>query len=282
MNKIAVIGHTGMVGSTVYRWFKDQNREVMGLSLDKQDEDWDYINEYCRFIFVCVPTPFNWKIRRCDLSIIEDVFDSIRGEKVVIIKSTVPIGTTERMQERYPDLKVLFNPEFLSEKTAWSDYINPDRQFVGYTDKSKGVAHAVMNLLPESTCDYILPSKESEFLKYINNLHGMMEIMESNHYYEVCKKEGLDYDRIVKCMTSSRWVGCPMGRHYRKIWHNGKRGYGGKCFPKDVNAYLEYLEQQGLDDTLFAAMNQMNKRILEEQGLSESDAEDITYKNPKT
>lgn len=277
---VAIVGHTGMVGSNVYRWFSEEMKYVVfGISLDKQEADWDEINKATNYIFVCVPTPFDWDSQSIDLSILESVLSQIDDGKTVIIKSTIPIGTTERLQ-RSSKLKLLFNPEFLSEKTAWADFTHPDRQFVGYTKDSYKEATNVLNMLPESPMDMIVPSKEAELLKYINNLHGMVEIMESNHYYEVCQKEGLDYDRVLKCMLGSKWVGCAMGRHYRVIWHNGKRGYGGTCFPKDMNNYLQYCNENNIDASLFDAVNNMNKRILKEQGLSERGAEKITFKNP--
>lgn len=280
--KVAVIGYRGMVGSTVYKWFKDEKKlKVCGIDVEDSTHTWDEVNKIADAIFVCVPTPFNWKTHQVDLSILNAVVDKVEDGKIVVVKSTVPIGTTNVLQRKRKKVYFMFNPEFLSERTAWADFTNPDRQFLGYTRRSHRYCHQVMEILPESPGDYFLPASEAELLKYINNLHGMLEIMESNHYWEVCQKEGLDYKRVRKCMTASRWVGCPMGRHYRKIWHNGKRGYGGKCFPKDMNNYLQYCHESGVDARLFKAVNEMNQRILAQQDLSETEAEQITYKNPR-
>jgi UDPglucose 6-dehydrogenase len=192
---------------------------------------------------------------------------------VVVLKSTVPVGTIEKLQKKFPRIKLLFNPEFLSEATCDEDFRHPDRQVVGYTAKSFGQAIKVLNTLPPSAYDVIVPSKEAELLKYMNNLRGMIEVMESNHYWEVCEKEGLDYERVTKAALAAKWVGAPMGRHYRRIFHNDFRGFGGKCFPKDINAWLEYCRKRGINSTLMGAVRKMNRRILMEQKLSEEQAE---------
>ena len=272
--KIGVIAHRGMVGKTTYDWFKAQkDYEVFGYSLNERTQYKETLD--ADLIFVCVPTPFDWKKKTFNGKIVEDTLANIPDGKVVVIKSTVPIGTTNRLQKKYPHLKLLFNPEFLSEATCKEDFTNPDRQFVGYTPESYKEAVKVLNTLPESAFDAYMPAKEAELLKYINNIHGTIEIMESNHYYEVCKKEGLDYERVLKAALASKWVGVPMGRHYRVIKHKGKRGFGGKCFPKDINAWIQYLDGNQLDASLPRAVRKMNRRILKAQGYTEEDAEQL-------
>lgn len=280
-NTIGVFGHLGMVGGTTLRYFKDQGCEVTGFdpreAIDVGQMDKIYNAD---LIFVCVPTPFNWEKNYFDGSILGQVLTEIsknskKENPVVVIKSTMPVGSTERFQKTYPNLKLLFNPEFLSEATCDNDFRNPDRQFIGYTEKSYDEATKVLNSLPESPYGVIMPSKEAELLKYINNVHGTIEIMESNMYYEVCKEEGLDYDRVLKAMLASKWVGVPMGRHYRVIFHKNKRGFGGKCFPKDISAWIEYLDKKHIDNTLPKAVLEMNKRILKEQGYTLEESEKL-------
>lgn len=279
-NSIGVVGHRGMVGKTTFDWFKNKaehvDYKVIGYSLEDTASKAETLQ--ADLLFVCVPTPFDWKTNKFDGSIVESVIKEIdenssKENPVVVIKSTMPIGSTQKLQEKYPRLKLLFNPEFLSEKTCYADFQNPDRQFVGYTDQSYDEAIKVLNTLPESPYGAIMPVKEAELLKYINNVHGTIEIMESNMYWEVCQKEGLDYDRVLKGALASKWLGVPMGRHYRVIYHKGKRGFGGKCFPKDINAWVEYLDKNGIDSQLPTAVREMNKRILAEQNYSESDSE---------
>ena len=266
---IGIIGHMGMVGGTTYRYFKDQNFDVHGYDLRDPDNGLDQaLNS--DIVFVCVPTPFNWKTNKHDNSIVKKVLNQIPNDKIVVIKSTVQIGTTEKLQQEFPKLKLLFNPEFLSESTCDEDFRHPDRQFVGYTDKSKTEAQKILNILPTSIgCGLTMPSKQTELLKYINNMHGALAVMEFNHYYEVCQKENIDYDSTIKAATASKYL----NPSYTNVWHKNYRGFGGKCFPKDINAWLQYLQENHLDDTLFKAVRDMNRRILGEQNLTEIEAE---------
>lgn len=270
---IGVIGHRGMVGGTVFRYFKQHGYEQTIFGYSKSDQtDRDKVNS-ADIIFVCVPTPFDWTTNSFDGSIVESALTEIADGRIVVIKSTVPIGTTEKLQEKFPNLKILFNPEFLSEASSDNDFFAPDRQFVGYTPQSYGVAIQVLNLLPESAYGVIMPSKEAELLKYINNLHGALAVIEANHYYDVCSAEGLDYERVMRAAEASKWVGAPMARQYHKVFHKGFRGYGGKCFPKDVNAWIEYCKKKDIPVTLFEAVRVENRAILEDQNLTEPDAE---------
>ena len=270
---VGIVGHLGMVGGTVYRYFKDKQLEVYGYDLREPKNKKKVFG--AEIVFVCVPTPFDWvKNRYIDLAV-ESTLVGISPGRTVVIKSTVMIGTTEKLQNKYPQLKLLFNPEFLSEATADMDFRNPDRQFVGYTSESYKEATKVLNMLLMSPYDAIMPAQEAELLKYINNLHGVLEVLESNHYFEVCQKEGLDYERVIRAAVASKWVGCPMGRQYRVIKHRGYRGVGGKCFPKDLNAWLEYCHKNGIAAEIMTAARKMNRRILAEQKLTEKEAEKL-------
>lgn len=272
---IGIVAHTGIVGSTVYRYFKEELKmPTYGYSLKKREEE-EKVNK-ADLVFICVPTPFEWPNHGFKDHIVDEALSKLQDGMIVVIKSTVVIGTTEKFQKKYPKLFLMFNPEFLSEATNWEDFVRPDRQFVGYTKESYKYATQVLNLLPESPYDAIMPAKEAELLKYINNMHGILEIIESNHYYDVCQKEGLDYDRVIRAAVSSKWVGCSMGRHYRVIFHKGKRGFGGKCFPKDLNVWIQYCNNKGLDVRLLAAAREINRDLLVSQGLNEELAEKVT------
>lgn len=275
LNKIGVVGATGMVGGVVLRYFQKEGKEVYGYSR-KEPKYQDWVNNEADVIFVCVPTPYVWKESKFDASVVGKALNKIKEGKTVVIKSTVTIGTTDRFQKEYPRLKLLFNPEFLSEATCDADFDHPDRQFVGYTKESYLMATRVLHLLPESPYDLICPAKEAELLKYINNMHGILEVIESNHYYDVCQKEGLNYERVCRAMVASKWVGPSMGRHYRVIYHKGYRGFGGKCFPKDVNAWTDYCKEKGIDVRLLETARNINQDLLTSQGLDEATVEKIS------
>ena len=143
LKKIAIMGY-GMVGGALGRYFTD----VKGIEPIIYDpckvEDLNKAD----IIFVCVPTPYNEEKGGFNLSYVEDAFSKIDGEKIVVIKSTVWPGTTRQFQEKFPQHKVAFNPEFLTEATADFDTQNPDRQIVGYTEKSRTIVGDIMRILP--------------------------------------------------------------------------------------------------------------------------------------
>lgn len=271
--KIGVIGYKGMVGSNVFRWFKEKGYNVMGTSRKTKTRNWKLGFGY---YFICVPTPYDWKKKKVDISGLEawiKILNEQADLSIVVIKSTVPPETTKRLQQKYKRIHLLFNPEFLSEKTAWSDFINPDRQIIGVTDRSKGYAITILNMLPISSYDMIIPSTEAEIVKYVNNFHGSLMVIFSNFIYDLSQKLNANYEDIRDASEASKWVGSPMGRMYWNVFHAGFRGYGGKCFPKDMNTLLEYSKKKRVKSEILEAMIAANKRILRKQKMSEKDAE---------
>ena len=268
---LGVIGHTGMVGSEVYTYFKSKKYSVLGLSVDRREgfsnSSWDEINNKCDIIFVCVPTPYNFRKKSPDFSIVENVLNKITGRKIVVIKSTVWPGFSNKMKNKYPKLKIVFNPEFLSRKTAKKDFENPDRQIVGYTGNSKKNAETVLKLLPKGKYSKIVKSDEAELIKYAHNVFGSIAIIYANHLYEVSEKLKIDYNQIKDGFTASEFIGKGISR-YMNVFHNDKRGFGGPCFPKDVNSYIKFCKSIGVDAELPIAAWKADVRILDEQNIS--------------
>ena len=171
--KIGVVGN-GFVGSAVANGFSkydvkifDKNPEASKNSLeDVLDQD---------FVFVCVPTPMKDIMGDdCNLSIIESCFkeiEEIRSNAIFIIKSTVPIGTTHRLQKSHPSINIVHSPEFLTAKFAKEDFLNADRHIVGYAKKKsigEKAAKLFKSAFPNIPC-LMMKSDESESVKYIAN-----------------------------------------------------------------------------------------------------------------
>lgn len=272
---IAVIAHRGMVGGTLFNYFEKKGHEVMGWSRSNRTHEWEEINKKADYIFICVPTPFDWDQNKVDLTALSDTLYKIepREDRVVVIKSTVPPETTEKMQKRFSMLNILFNPEFLSESTAEADFSNPDRQLIGYTEKSYKYAVDTLHLLPQSAYDVIMKATEAEIVKYVNNVHGATMVIFANFFKDLADHCKVDFERIRIASIASKWVGSAMGRQYWDVNHGGFRGYGGKCFPKDVNTLLAYAKDNRLPYSLLQVIKDMNVSILAQQGLTEKDAE---------
>jgi len=257
--KVGIIG-IGMVGGAVRRYFeKKPNYELFLYDKNKKMGSVEEVNK-ADFIYICVPTPYKEK---CDTSIVEEVISGIKGEKVIIIKSTVIPGTTERLQKQYEQHKILFNPEFLTEATADQDFSFPDRQIVGYTERSYNVAKDVLQQLPLAPFERIVPATVAEMIKYFSNAWFTVKVVFANQMYDLCQKLGIDYDLVRDGASADRRI----GRTHLKIWHNGFRGAGGKCLPKDLKALLKLAEELEVDMPLLKSTDLYNDKLIKSQGL---------------
>ena len=210
-------------------------------------------------IFICVPTPHK-NNTGFDLSAVEEAFSVIKGEKIVVIKSTVLPGTTEAMQKKYPNHKVLFNPEFLKEVSAEEDMKNPYEQIVGYTKNSKDVAKEILRILPKASTEFIIPAVEAEMVKYFSNTFLATKVIFANQIYDLCQKLNIDYDSIKEmAKTNPRFS----FSHF-DIWADGYRGYSGKCLPKDTKSLIQFGDKLRVDLSLLKKVDKINEKLLKD------------------
>ncbi len=284
--KIGVAG-VGWVGGQLERYF----REIKGYQTGKNLFLYDILPEKCSgsigeadIIFVTLPTPRDSQTGACDTSIIADAMKKIDQlsngqEKVIVIKSTVPPGTTESFQKQYPHHKFLFNPEFLSEKTAWHDMMKPDRQIVGFTENGFEAAQLVLSLLPKApfmspwgigTYQHTrITATEAEFIKYAGNVYFVRKVNWANALARAAEKLGVDYENIRKGMSADHRI----GDSHLDVAHGGYKGWGGYCFPKDLDAFIQFAKISDLEDmaTMLTADRNFNEALLNEQGLTLAD-----------
>lgn len=208
-------------------------------------------------ILVCVPTPYDKKIG-FDVSAVEDAFSILKGKKLVIIKSTVIPGTTERLQRKYPNHKIIFNPEFLRAETAEKDVLNPFEQIVGYTKKSKSVAKEVLKILPRAPYEFIVPATEAEVFKYLSNSFLATKVIFANQFYDLCQKLKVDYERVKEMAK----VSPRFGFSHFEIWMDGFRGYKGACLPKDTKALIQLADKLKVNMDLLKQVDRINERLL--------------------
>ena len=264
--KIAIVG-VGMVGGALRRYF-EKIKKIKPFLYDK-GKNLGSVQEVNQadVIFICVPTPFDKEKNYFDLSHIEDAFSKIQGKKIVVNKSTALPGTTEYLQKKYPQHKVLNNPEFLTEMTADQDMAYPDRQLVGYTEKSYNVAKDVLQLLPLAPFERILPATETEMVKYFGNTWFSTKVIFANQIYDLCQKLGVDYDRIRDAAAADKRI----DRTHLEVWHKGYRGYGGKCLPKDIKAFIRFADKKGIDLTLHKTVDEINEQLLKDQNIDDAE-----------
>ncbi len=287
-----------MVGEPIKWWFEEKRGLKRKLELLCYDVDpkKGYFDDYnlADVIFIAVPTPPN-PDGSCNVSIVESAAASIHGEKIVVIKSTVPPGTTEGLQKKFPHHKFLFNPEFLTESQAREDFLKPVRQIVGYTEKSRDVALAVLNLLPVSyyqspwmSSTYTFrchTATEAEVIKYASNVFGASKVTFANNVYDVCSglksSEGLevDYEHVRDALGADPRI----GPAWLDVNHGSYRGFGGYCFPKDLKAFTVFVsgltkkvslpmsDRLGNAVDLFRAIWNYNYHLLVHQNLTIED-----------
>jgi len=260
--KIGIIG-VGMVGGATKRYFEKKGIKTFLYDKGKNLGSVEEINQG-EIIFICVPTPFD-KEKGFDLSFVEDACRNISGEKIVIIKSTVLPGTTEKFQKKYPQHKFLFNPEFLTELTADQDMQYPDRQIIGYTKESHNVAGDVIQILPLAPFERIMPATEAETVKYFGNTWFSTKVIFANQMNDLCQKLGIDYNKVMEAAAADKRI----GRTHLEVFHKGYRGYGGKCLVKDIRALIQFANESNIDLKLHKTVEEINNELMEQQSIED-------------
>ena len=274
--KIGIMG-VGMVGGTLRRYLEEIRKFQRGKNLFLYDTDPrkgndDDIN-LADIIFVSVPTP-EGSDGSANLSILEDAFKKIAENKIVVIKSTVPPGTSEFLNDKYPKHKVLFNPEFLTEANAWTNMLNPERQLVGWTKNNQVAAAIVLSILPQAPLmspspDLNLTATEAEIIKYAANVFLTRKVTFANAIFDLASHHKADYKNIKLGIASDPRI----GSSHLDVDYHGYRGYGGYCFTKDTSALISHLDKSGLREAanLFKQDRAYNETLLKKQGLTPED-----------
>ena len=265
MLKIGIVG-LGMVGGALVDYFKKkENYKLFIYDKYKEVGSIEEVNE-ADYIYICVPTPYE---NGCNTNILEEVINQIKDEKAIIIKSTVIPGTTEHLQKKYPQHNFLFNPEFLTEMTADQDMSYPDRQIVGYTERSYTIAKEVLLQLPLAPFERIVPATDAEMIKYAGNAWFSVKVAFVNQIYDLCEKKGIDYKTVLEGMSADKRI----GRTHLKVMHKGYRGYGGKCLPKDIKALIHFAKQAGISIPTLESVDDYNDKLVKNQGLNPLDTD---------
>lgn len=257
-------GPIGIIGAGVVGGALQSYLEATGADVRLYDPPKGYASmtalDDAEIVFVCVPTPYA-PGRGFDDSHLLSAVSSLDGGRVVIIKSTVLPGTTQMLQERMPQHRFLFNPEFLREATAYDDFINPDRQIVGCTYASLGDAHRIMEMLPRAAFERICPASDAEMAKYVANAFLAVKVSYANEVYDLCDRLHIDYDSVKDIVAADERI----GESHMNVLDSGYRGYGGKCLPKDSKALLDLARTMGVDLRVLRAADRANALLVGEE-----------------
>jgi UDPglucose 6-dehydrogenase len=253
--RIGIIGD-GVVGGALRAWFESQAADVHAYDPPKGLRDRAAIDQ-ADVVFVCVPTPFDPALG-FDHSYLLDAMATIRGSKLVVIKSTVLPGTTDDLQRRYPQHRFIFNPEFLREVSAVDDMAHPDRQIAGVTVQSARDAESLIALLPPAPFVRVCSARQAEMAKYVANSFLAIKVSFANEVADLCERLGIDYAATRDIVAADHRIG---PSHFDAL-ADGYRGYGGKCLPKDSKALLGLAERVGIDMDVLAAADAVNARMV--------------------
>lgn len=250
---IGVVGN-GFVGSAVQFGFSPStgcDYEVRVYDKDPSksvDSIEETVNE-SEFIFLSVPTPSN-KDGSMNLDIVEQALQDISDVNkyqgnIVLLRSTVTPGTTRKLQDKYPNLRIVFNPEFLTERNAKYDFINQARIIIGGDDVySKQVGDLYRSRFGESQPVIETNWETAELIKYMSNCFFTTKISFMNEMYQIAEKCGVDWGVALDGFFRDGRVG---HSHMNVPGPDGKFGFGGSCFPKDIQALIHFGESLGLN-----------------------------------
>ena len=240
---IGIVG-IGFVGNAIKTFFQKYENVIAYDKYKELDTKEDVLKS--DLLFLCLPTLFDEKLNRYDKSAINEVCDFLNRNKykgVVILKSTVEPETTAKLSEKYTNLKIIHNPEFLTARTAIEDFANQTHIVLGKgpncNDRDiKVIEDLYRKYFPEAEIS-LCSSLESESMKIMCNSFYASKVMIFNEYYLLSQKNGSDFERIKGLMLKNGWIN-PM--HTDVPGPDGLLAYGGACFPKDTQALNKYME----------------------------------------
>ena len=231
---IGIVG-CGFIGGALKQWVETYNPSVNILVADppKGFND-DLAAADVIFISLHIPTEASGQQ---ELAPLKEVIKGL-PDKPIFIRSTILPGTSE-MLSKETGRRVYFMPEFLTQRTAYADFCSQAMVFTAETELLQKIF--VGKKFVEMT------SFEAEVAKYAHNVFGAVKVTYFNGIYDYCKKNNADYDRVLQGVLLSGYIN---DTHAQVPGPDGKLGYGGKCFPKDVNALTEMTKGYPLQELL--------------------------------
>jgi len=266
MNKIGVVG-AGIVGNAFYEGMRHAF-DVVRYDTRPEFSDVGSLVELLQTvdgpIFVCVPTPMN-PDGSASTAIVEDVVRNIYGwgERIVVIKSTVPPGTTDRLNKMFgPTLSVVFNPEFLTEAQPVEDFKNQDRIIVGGDPEATQIVADIYSVAYPGVMQVQCDATTAEMVKYVGNCFLATKISFANEISQICEKLGVAYDGVINLAMLDKRLG---RSHWKVPGPDGHYGFGLTCFPKDINALIAVAIELGVDPKILRAAWEKNLEVRPEK-----------------
>lgn len=253
LNEVAIIGD-GYVGRGMLKIFPD----AVVYDEPKGVGNRECVNE-CELAIVCVPTPMS-EDKSCDTSIVEDVVSWVETP-IILIKSALSPGTADRLKKKYGK-RIVVSPEYMGEGHYYTPPKYPDPHnpishgfvILGGTDEDcSEVADILVPILGPTARFRFVTSLEAEVIKYAENTWGAMKVTFANELREACEVLGANWHQV-----REGWIDDPRVEPMHTAVFKKKKGYGGKCFPKDTWGFYKVCEKNGYIPKLIKAMLDKN------------------------
>jgi UDPglucose 6-dehydrogenase len=202
----------------------------------------------------------------CDIGIVEKEIEKINKysthKKIVVIKSTVPPDTTKRINNNNKNIDVIFNPEFLTERNFIEDFKKQNRIVLGGNKKPVDTVQQVYTKVFPNTTIIKTDSTTAEMIKYFTNTFLATKVSFANEMKIICDQIDVNYDQVLEYSLYDKRLG---KSHWAVPGPDNKLGFGGSCFPKDINALIYFSKQKGLDLDLLKSVWETNLKVRPEK-----------------
>ena len=282
--KIGIVGK-GFVGSAVQFGFSpntgcDADVKTYDKDPNKSTHSLDDTMNGSDFIFLSVPTPSN-SDGSVNLDTVDEALNNINKinsrDNIILLRSTMIPGSTNKFQEKYPKLNLVFNPEFLTERSAKFDFINQSRYVVGGDPKHTSKVIDMYRWRFGKSISVIETNfQTAELIKYMNNCFLATKVSFMNEMKLVSDVCGADWEMAVDGFIRDGRIG---HSHINVPGHDGKLGFGGVCFPKDIMAMINLGKSLGLDMHTLSGAWETNLSVRPEKDWEKFEGRSVVKKN---
>lgn len=257
--KIGICGY-GFVGNAVGAFFTERGYIVTIYDKYKEINSFEMLLE-TDVLFICLPTNYDKSIESYNMTEVNLTLEMLNKYNyigVIVIKSTILPNYCHNMNNMYPSLTIVANPEFLSAKTAADDFRNQKHVVLGYTRYSRGTIIKLEEMYRELLGDVVITvvdANEAALIKLGCNSFYAVKIQYFTELYMLCNSLGVSYENVKNGMLGNGWIN---KNHTEVPGSDGNVSFGGMCFPKDIKALSSYME--GMD-----TINGVLRSVIEER-----------------
>jgi len=263
--KIGIVGQ-GFVGTAVNEGMKNHfSIETFDKYKDSTCNSLEELVEKTKYIFICLPTPSNGN-GSANIDLVEEtvlIIDKLsRKGTIAIIKSTVPPKTTEILNSKCKKIQAVFNPEFLTEANFLNDFKNQNRIIIGGPRPASTKVKNIFSKVFPTISIIKTSSTIAEMIKYVTNTFLSTKVSFANEMKMICDTVNIDYDKVIEYVKYDDRLG---ESHWNVPGPDGHYGFGGSCFPKDIQALISFAQQAGINPRVLNAVWNTNLKVRPEK-----------------